>query len=821
MASDARLKKIVMNVLLYKKGATAAVKVWVRLLLLPFFLFHCGHKPEQNKVLKADWRKLGPGGGGATFIPTFSFETPEKFIIRCDMTGSYVTEDGGESYHQSNFPNGAQGFAYDPQNSGVIYLGASALHKSTDGGHNWEQIFPRKEEIESISYKGDHGSYSIKTVPTSLYNTGIESISNIRVDPLNSDWLYFSMGKSLFYSNDRGASWHRKDLDGTIQLIYSNKFALKDQVLIFTPKKIYSFEKSSASLLEQLLPKVMSPVTSFTGGTSRDGGATILYALHDFDQKNAAEEFRESEVWISNDVGKTWHKAADKILNNNLSGFKPSYSMISASEGNAEHAYIVADRYIEKTSGENRHWYGALKTADGGRSWQWVWKGGGGSGQYGVKDGVGVSNLHDAWVEKAFGGEYIRLMDVGVYPQDGNVAIVTDWYRTMKTIDGGKTWREIYSKTQQDNTFISRGLDVTTAYGVHFDPFDSTHIAISYTDIGYHHSFNGGRSWVRSVEGVPVEWQNTCYWMVFDPNIKNKVWSVWSNLHDFPRGKMTRDPKWKERARGGVCLSLDGGKTWTPSVTGMGDNSSITSIVLDPNSKQGSRTLYAAVYNKGVFKSVDDGKTWQLKNNGIGNNTCAFELTIRPDGTLFLTVSPTPKHKGEVKGRGYFSGAVYRSNDGAETWTQLHISNKPVIFPNGIAYDPKKTNRIYLASWSDISFSDLLGGKVARETGGDSTITTAGGIFMSEDSGDTWTSIFDNNQYVYDVTVDPNHEGRIYCNTFNSAAYRSDDSGKTWKKLSGYNFHWGQRVVMDPWNSDKVYLTTFGSSVLHGPPVIE
>jgi len=44
--------------------------------------------------------------------------------------------------------------------------------------------------------------------------------------------------------------------------------------------------------------------------------------------------------------------------------------------------------------------------------------------------------------EKAFGGEYIRLMDVGVYPNDGNVAIVTDWYRTMKTIDGGKTWKQ-------------------------------------------------------------------------------------------------------------------------------------------------------------------------------------------------------------------------------------------------------------------------------------------------------------------------------------------------------------------------------------------
>jgi len=68
-------------------------------------------------------------------------------------------------------------------------------------------------------------------------------------------------------------------------------------------------------------------------------------------------------------------------------------------------------------------------------------------------------------------------------PFDGNVAIVTDWYRTMKTVDGGRSWNEIYSAEQPDGTFISRGLDVTTAYGVHFDPFDSNHIAISYTDM--------------------------------------------------------------------------------------------------------------------------------------------------------------------------------------------------------------------------------------------------------------------------------------------------------------------------------------------------
>jgi hypothetical protein len=163
---------------------------------------------------------------------------------------------------------------------------------------------------------------------------------------------------------------------------------------------------------------------------------------------------------------------------------------------------------------------------------------------------------------------------------------------------------------------------------------------------------------------------------------------------------------------------------------------------------------------------------------------------------------------------------VYRSIDGANTWTKLNISDG-LLFPNGIGIDPKNPDRIYLACWGDLSRSDLIGGDVARETGGNDTLHMKGGIFLSEDGGITWKSIFDENKYVYDVTVDAHHPGRLYCNTFNGAAYRSDDSGKSWKKLADYNFHWGHRVIVDENDPEYVYITTFGSSALHGKPDVE
>jgi len=735
------------------------------------------------------------------------------------MTGSYLTRDGGDSYRQINFPNGPASFAFDPHRKDVIYIGAAGLNRSEDGGATWTCIFPNVKDVTGKKFHGDHGSFAFLVAPGSVYNKEAPAVSHIRVDPLQPDHIYFSMGKAFYYSADRGVTFTRVDLQFPVDFIYTNGGALKDEVLIFTPHSVASFQKGSHALKERLLPASLAPAFSFAAGTIAGSDSVIIYALRYDPAQSVQDEFGYTELWQSHDQGITWNKVNDALINNETASIKPSYSMVSCAEFDAAHAYVVCNRYEENVTGKKIQWYGALKTSDAGRHWSWVWKGGGGSGQYGVKDGVGVANLQDAWAGKAFGGEYIRLMDVGVSPRDGNIAVVTDWYRAMKTMDGGKTWREIYSHAQTDGSFVSRGLDVTTAYGVHHDPFDSTHIAISYTDIGYHHSFNGGQSWTRATEGIPASWQNTCYWVAFDPAVKNKVWTAWSSLHDFPRGKMTRDPKWKDRAHGGIAVSEDGGKTWKPSIEGMGDQSATTCVVIDPRSPAGQRTLYASVYNKGVFKSVDDGKTWTLKNRGIGDNTCAFELTLTTQGTLFLVVSPTPVHAGGQRGSAFYPGAVYRSTDGAETWHQLTISQEPVIFPNGVDFDPGKPDRIYLACWSDITLSDLVGGAVTKVTGNHDLITE-GGIFQSDDNGDSWRPILSRDQYVYDVTVDPHHPGRLYANTFNQAAIRSDDDGKTWQTLKGYDFHWGHRVVPDPGDPEKVYLTTYGSSVWHGAPII-
>ncbi len=777
---------------------------------------------QGNKAV-SHWQRLGPGGGGATFIPTFSFHTPGDFFLRCDMTGTYQSKNGGNTYQQINFDNGASCFAYDPLDSNTVYAGSAVLHRSKDGGKTWTRLFPQQKDITGEILKGDHAEYKLQTAAGALYGAGVGEINSILADPVKKGTIYFTMGQFFFYSADGGATWKREALPARIVSMYSNGSNVKNKVFLFSADAVYVFNKKSRAIAKQAIPGGMQPAFSFTAGVKKHTNQLVLYALHHDTHKEIDGAFGYTEVWRSTNNGTSWQPLNDPVVTNSGNFAKPSFSMIVCAAFDADNAYVVSNRYIEKkTAAGDAYWYGALKTGDAGNHWQWVWKGGGGSGQYGIKDGKDAANLKDAWVSNAFGGEYIRLMDAGVYPQDGNIAIVTDWYRTMKTMDGGNTWNSIYSLPKHGNAFSSNGMDVTTCYGVHFDPFDSLHISISYTDIGYHHSFDGGKSWQRAIQGVPAEWVNTCYWVAFDPAVKNKLWSAWSGLHDFPRGKMTRNPAWKEGslAKGGICVSTDGGISWRPSVEGMGLNAPATCIVLDTASAPGNRTLYAAVYNKGVFKSVDDGKTWQLKNTGIGKNTCAFELTLANNGNLYLTVSPTPVHANGKTGIAFYPGAVYRSVDGAESWTKL-APGKGLLFPNGIASDPVNPNRIYLACWGPITLGDLVGREAVRAAGKDSLLAMRGGIFLSEDAGNSWRSIFDQRQYVYDVTADPVHPGRLYCNTFNSAAYRSDDYGATWKKIKGYDFHWGHRVIPDRWHPGNVYITSYGSSVWYGQPETE
>ncbi|MBW7997620.1 MAG: hypothetical protein FVQ81_13790 [Candidatus Glassbacteria bacterium] len=765
-----------------------------------------------------DWVSMGPGGGGSTFFPTFHPTDPERIAIRCDMTGCYLTDNGGESWEMYNLPGGVGAFAFDPSNTTTVYVGAAGLHRTVDYGESWELLFPLPADTLGRGYEDDHADFDWVVREGASYPADASRISAILIDPADPATIYLGLtrgsGSSVFVSRDSGAGWSElTGLKAAVLGLYAGPREI-DKLYAFTPVSLAVIDPASGETDEMDLPEEMAPVESASGGVDPESGTMRFYAVVTPRGGGpggvGGNEVSPGGIFISHDAGASWREVSAT-----LSGMasvpenqvRPSFAWVSTGLRDSRTAYLVCARYMDTNPrGNVGHWYGIFKTTDAGESWAWVQKAGGGSSDYTVRDGYKAENVDDSWVREAFAGEYVRAICTGVFPSDPSIAAFTDWYRVMKTTDGGCNWQALYSETLPDGSIRSRGMDVTTIYGVHFDPFDPAHIAVSYTDIAYWHSFDSGRSWRRSVEGVPPRWDNTCYWMEFDPAVRGRVWSAWSSWHDIPKLKMIRSPRWKRSALGGICVSGDGGRSWEVSSEGL-PQAPVTWVVMDPKSPAGNRTLYAAVYGRGVYKSSDDAKSWSEASEGIGENRNAFELTLDADGALWLVVTFDVKFS---EPRELLSGALYRSDDGAGSWRKVELP-AGVNFPNSLESDPLDPNRLYLACWASVNRNDFRGGP--------GVIKSEGGVLASTDNGKTWTQLYRPDAYVYAVAADPRKAGRLYLNTFMHHAAFSADYGASWQRMAGYDFHWGHRVVPDPHSADKVYLTTFGGSFLYGTPV--
>ena len=712
-------------------------------------------------VRPGDFKVVGPGGGGAMFNPTISPHDPNTVLISCDMTGSYITHDGGQSWRMFNLRGVVRFFAFDPTDAKVMYAYATGLWRSTDSGETWRLVYPNPANIKNIVMRSDHSDEDLVAEPDPLGD-----ISAMAIDPENSKVLYASADAkshpALFISRDYGNSWQRvNELPESPRRIWVDPHSPKDSRTLYIAGQHFVAVKTKDGLRNAPAPPSVTFLDVSAGFSS--ASQPIIYGVS------------KEGIFISRDGAASWKKS-------DLPGSGAKVRAVAASRLHGEVAYVSYSNLSQLW----RTWMGVAKTENGGESWKLAWK----------EANSPAPNIHDAWISTRFGvtwGE--NPLELGVADQDPNLAYGTDLGRTMKTSDGGANWWAMYSKKIPSGEWVSTGLDVTNVYGIQFDPFDNDRQFLTYTDIGLFRSEDGGKTWQSSTTGVPPEWRNTTYWVAFDPKVRGRMWSVNSYTHDLPRPKMWRhqDPA---RYKGGVCISEDGGKTWRKSNLGM-DETAATHILLDPKSPVDARVLYVTGFGRGVYKSSDGGKTWSLKNQGITQHQpFAWRLSLASDGTLYVVVARRSED-GSIGNAG--DGALYHSRDGAEHWEPVALPYD-VNGPNAVTVDPQSPQRLYLAAW-------------ARASGvhGD-----GGGIYLSEDGGKNWKRIFDRDRHVYDVTFDPHDAKTVYASGFESSAWISKDRGAHWRRIPGFNFKWSYRVIPDPADRNKIYVSTFGGSLWHG-----
>jgi hypothetical protein len=357
---------------------------------------------------------------------------------------------------------------------------------------------------------------------------------------------------TLQVSRDRGASWER-----LADLLAGGKRIYVDPRSPAAGRTVYVAGLDAVSVLEngawshRRAPDGVTAFNAVSVSFATDGPPAI-YAASGKSLWHKSES--AAGLFVSRDGARSWARC-DGDITRQFEGVdgELTYTTVSAAPSDARIAY--ASYRVDPTGGGLPLFMGVAKTT-GGATWQLVWK------DSTTTPGPG---MQDAWINERFGPEWgENPFCIDVAPTDPDIVYTTDFGRTLRTTDGGATWAGVYSKRTPDGGWTTTGLDMTTCYGVHFDPFKPNRVWIDYTDIGAFVSDDGGTSWKSgTAEGIPRGWVNTTYWMQFDPDVRDRVWAVATYIHDLPFAKM-----WKHISvgdyNGGVCISLDGGRGSAP-----------------------------------------------------------------------------------------------------------------------------------------------------------------------------------------------------------------------------------------------------------------
>lgn len=222
----------------------------------------------------------------------------------------------------------------------------------------------------------------------------------------------------------------------------------------------------------------------------------------------------------------------------------------------------------------------------------------------------------------------------------------------------------------------------------------------------------------------------------------------------------------------GVYRSTDGGRRWQH--LGLAETRHISRIRVHPRDPDiawvgALGDVFADNPERGVYRTTDGGGTWERVLH-LGDDVGVADLSLDPCNPriLYAAMWEARRSPWDMKSGGERSG-LWRSTDGGDTWDDLAM--RP-----GFASGP--LGRI------GVSASAAKAGRVFAivEAGDD-----AGGMYRSDDHGDTWTHVSTERGiqgrpwYYSHVFAHPTEPDTVW--SLNLWAHRSTDGGRTWDQI--------------------------------------
>ena len=197
--------------------------------------------------------------------------------------------------------------------------------------------------------------------------------------------------------------------------------------------------------------------------------------------------------------------------------------------------------------------------------------------------------------------------------------------------------------------------------------------------------------------------------------------------------------------------------------------------VLEPN------TIYMAAGSGGLWKSVNNGHSWEP----IFDNQSAFAIGDIAVADTNPNIVWVGSGEATTSRSTYAGDGVYKSTDAGKTWTNMGLKESHHV--GRILIHPKNPDIVYVAALGHLY-----------------TENPERGVFKTEDGGKTWKKVLDikvGDRAIgaCDLVMDPKKPETLYAATYDkerkpwtfnlagpgSAIYKTEDAGKTWKKLGG------------------------------------
>ena len=637
-----------------------------------------------STTASTNWTSVNPSGmkylvTGGNFISgrtnsiAFHPTDPLTFYIASAGGGVWKTTDGGTTFQAltDNLPSLACGaLAVDPVNPSVVYLGTGELNysldsyygagvfKSTDAGASWTKI----------ATSGAVGSY----------------ISQIAINPLNTNTLYLSGSVGVFKSTNAGVSWASTSSGNNANCIIVNPL---NPLILYTTTGGYSADlvkKStdgggSWSTITSGLPAsiartqlaISSDTTALYASVANPSGYALL-GLYESTNGGGSWTLKSSTNYLG---GQGWYDNAITV--------KPSSPSTVIAGG--------LDIYSSTTSGtsltKRTDWTSTSSTNFShsdihflGYNGSVLYCGSDGGVYKSTNDGVAWTDLNATLSTLQYqSADYDPTAVLRLYggTQDNNKETSTDGGTTWNQVttgDGGytvvdpvhtnyvygqyvqgslqrssnsgATYTEIHPSSSTGGLFynpyaMAPGSDSTIVYG-QSDLWKTTSVQTALSSSGWSQIATTG---VVGGDVSSIAIGATSTRNIYAGTSNGRILATtdngatWATTAGFPYVSglavdITNDNVCYAGFSGfssgvHVYKTTNGGATWS-NVTGNFPNIPVLCIVLRTTAP---RTLFLGT-DLGVYKSTDDGSTWASFNNGMPT-LAVFDMKYK-EGTQIL-----------------------------------------------------------------------------------------------------------------------------------------------------------------------------------------